>query len=128
MISVFFNECGYRIEGVMGEVVYNYDLPPSILHDANLLYAFRWYVFNSAMEQLRELGDPPTGSQLELYTDSRLVEELNGDIKTDGKYATDSRAYYIMQDMPRFKRIVVCKCAPTTIKRKLSESAVANKI
>ena len=126
MIEVFFNEQGYRIQGSLGDVVRTYDLPPGIDVDASALYLFRWYVFNNLMEQLRELGDPPVGEELLLYTDSRLVEELNGDLKTDSRFAADSRLYYIRYDLPRFKRVRVEKCSPTTIKRKLLNEPSTN--
>lgn len=122
MILGYFNEQGFRIEGSLGEVIRTYDAPAGIEHDATALYCFRWYVFNNLMEQLRELGDPSAGEELLLYTDSRLVEELNGDVKTDSRFAADSRLYYISYDLPRFKRVRVEKCSPTTIKRKLNES------
>jgi len=124
MISLFFNETGYTIEGELGDAIQIYDVPPSVVYDANALYCFRWYVFNCAIEQLREMGNIPSNCQLELHTDSRLVEELNGEIKTDNKYASDSRAYYIINDMPRFRKVSVYKCAPTTIQRKLDASKI----
>jgi hypothetical protein len=119
MILGYFNEQGFRIEGSLGEVIRTYDAPGGIESDATALYCFRWFVFNNLMEQLRELGNPPQGEELLLYTDSRLVEELNGDVKTDAKFAGDSRLYYIRYDLPRFKRVRVEKCSPTTIRRKL---------
>ena len=122
MILGYFNEHGFRLEGSLGEVIRTYDAPAGIEHDATALYCFRWYVFNNIMEQLCELGNPPIGEELLLYTDSRLVEELNGELKTDNGFASDSRLYYISYDLPRFKRIRVEKCSPTTIKRKLNES------
>lgn len=122
MISVFFNEQGFRIEGSLGEVIRLYDAPGGVAQDATALYLFRWYVFNGAMEALRELGEPSFGEELVLFTDSRLVEELNGDIKPDHTFAQDSRSFYIQHDMRNFRRIKVEKCAPTTIERKLNES------
>jgi|SRR5688572_32712228 len=121
MIIGYFNEQGFRIEGSLGEVIRTYDAPAGIEHDATALYAFRWYVFNNLMGQMSELGNT-TGEELLLYTDSRLVEELNGDVKTDDKFASDSRLYYIRHDLPRFKRVRVEKSSPATIRRKLNES------
>ncbi len=119
MILAYFNEQGFKIEGALGEVRRMYDAPAGIESDATALYCFRWYVFNCLLEQLAELG--PFGQELLLYTDSRLVEELNGEIKTDSQFANDSRLYYITHDLPRFRRVRVEKCSPTTIKRKLNE-------
>ncbi len=120
MILGYFNEQGFRIEGSLGEVIRTYDAPAGIEHDATALYCFRWFVFNNLMEQIKELDVPPS-EELLLYTDSRLVEELNCDVKTDDKFAADSRLYHIRYDLPRFKRIRTEKCSPTTIKRKLGE-------
>lgn len=122
MIIAYFNECGFRIEGALGEVTQVYDAPDGIQHDATALYAFRWYVFNNMLEQLRDLGNPRIGEELLLYSDSRLVEELNGELKTDSQFASDSRLYYITYDLPRFRRIRIEKCSAATIKRKLNES------
>jgi hypothetical protein len=119
MIIAYFNEQGFRIEGSLGEVRQTYDAPAGIEHDATALYCFRWYVFNCLLEKLIELG--VSGQELLLYTDSRLVEELNGDIKTDNQFANDSRLYYITHDLSRFRRVRVEKCSPTTIKRKINE-------
>jgi len=121
MLLGYFNEQGFRLEGSLGEVVRIHDAPVGIEQDAMALYCFRWYVFNNLMEQLRELGST-AGEELLLYTDSRLVEELNGELKTDGKFASDSRQYYIRYDLPRFKRVRIEKSSPATIRRKLNES------
>lgn len=122
MIVVYFNEYGFKIEGQLGEVKQIYDAPAGIECDAAALYYFRWYVFNNIMEQLRELGD--SSEELLLYTDSRLVEELNGELKTDNQFASNSRLFYINHDLPRFRRVRVEKCPPNTIKRQLDESSV----
>jgi len=122
MINIFFNERGFRIDGSLGEVVQLHDAPAGVQQDAQALYLFRWYVFNSAMERLRELGDLPFGEELLLYSDSRLVEELNGELKPDHIFASESRAFYIKHDLPRFRRIRIDKCATTAIQRKLNES------
>lgn len=121
MITVYFNEQGFFIESRLGEVKQLHDAPAGVLTDATALYSFRWYVFNSAMDQLRELGDL-SKEELYLYTDSRLVEELNGEIKTDNDFANRSRLYYLQYDFPKFKKVRVEKCPPTTITRKLYES------
>lgn len=121
MIVTYFNEQGFRIEGLLGEVTKIIDAPHGVENDATALYHLRWFVFNSLMEQLHDLGNPPHGTELLLYTDSRLVEELNGELKADGKFANDSKFYYINYDLPRFKRVRVEKCSSTTIKRKLHE-------
>lgn len=123
MILGYFNEQGFRIEGSLGEVIRTYDAPAGIEHDASARYDFRWFVFNNMLEQLHELGDLPVGEELLFYTDSRLVEELCGDLKTDSKFATASRLYYIRYDLPRLRRIKIEKCAPTTINRKLNEAS-----
>lgn len=121
MITVYFNEQGFLIEGKLGEVKELHDAPAGVLTDATALYSFRWYVFNSAMDQLREFGNV-NNEELYLYTDSRLVEELNGEIKTDNDFANKSRLYYFQYDFPRFKKVRVEKCPTTTINRKLHES------
>ncbi len=121
MTSIFFNETGFRIEGSLGEVVQVYDAPAGVQQDATALYDFRWYVFNSAMEQLAQLGDIPFGEEVILYTDSRLVEELNGEIKTDSRFADASRSHYIKHDLPRYRRIRIEKCAPGAVRHKLNE-------
>jgi len=122
MITVYFNERGFRIEGSLGEVKRVYDAPESVEYDAMALYEFRWFVFNGVLDQLKDLGGPPSGEELVLYTDSRLVEELKGDVKTDSKFASASRLYYISHDLPRFRRVRVEKCPTTTIRSKLHDS------
>ena len=121
MISIFFNERGYVIESDKDSSLKIFDLPERTTTCATALYTFRWYVLNEALSALNEMMDP-AGKELILYTDSRIVEELNGEIRPDDDYAKRSRAFYISHDLPRFKIIRVEKCPHSTIERKLNAS------
>jgi hypothetical protein len=57
-----------------------------------------------------------------LYTDSRLIEELQGDLTPNDEYAKSSLQYFIECDYVKFRRIIFQKCAATTINGKLGES------
>ena len=121
MISIFFNDKGFVIETPNGSTLKNYDAPERITTCASALYDFRWFILNEALSSLYEMLSP-AGQDLELYTDSRLVEELNGDIRPDDDFAKRSRAYYIAYDLPRFKSVRVEKCPTSAIERKLNDS------
>jgi hypothetical protein len=121
MVSIFFNEKGFVIETPTGVALKNYDAPGNVMHNAMALYDFRWFVLNEALTMLYD-GFIMSGQHLELYTDSRIVEELNGELTPDNDFAKKSRAYYIAYDLPRFRSIRIQKCPTSAIERKLHAS------
>ncbi len=121
MIEAWFNECGYKVTTEKGESRFVYDLPSDVTNNAVALYAARWMVLNQMMDTIKELGETIEDRILVLYTDSRLVEELQGELTPDGPYAKASLCYFINFDYVKFKRVTFSKCASTTINGKLSE-------
>jgi hypothetical protein len=118
---VYFNANGFKIESPAGEALKNYDVPDRIAQCATDLYKFRWYILNEALALLGDMFHYQD-IELELFTDSRIVEELNGDISTDDDFAKRSREFYIMYDLPRFKSVRVQKCTTSAVNRKLNDS------
>lgn len=103
------------------ESKYIYDLPSAVVDNASELYACRWMVLNQMMDIIRELSETIEDRDLVLYSDSRLIEELQGDLTPHNIYAKSSLQYFIEYDYVNFRRVVFKKCAATTINQKLSE-------
>lgn len=119
-MKAWFNERGYYIEAPKGESKFSFEMPPYILNDASLLYSFRWIVFNQTMESIRELlGEDLRGVDLELHSDSRLIEELQGEVTPDNYFAKSSLRYFLMYDSMQFGRIDYRKCSAGTINSRL---------
>lgn len=121
MIEAWFNERGYLLVTPKGESRFVYDLPLEITDNAAALYACRWMVLNHSMSALDELGEITQDKDLVLHTDSRLIEELQGELTPDSEYAKSSLRYFIECDYVKFRRVAFHKCAATTINGKLSE-------
>lgn len=121
MIESWFNERGYKIVAQKGESRFVYDLPVSVIENAASLYTSRWVVLNQMMEQINELSEAEGDRDLTLYTDSRLVEELQGELTPDTPFAKSSLQYFIENDYVAFRRVDFRKCASNTINGKLSE-------
>ena len=121
MIEAWFNERGYKVVTTKGESRYIYDLPGAVVDNASALYTCRWMVLNQMMEIIHELGETIEDKDLGLYTDSRLIEELQGDLTPDNEYAKSSLRYFIECDYVKFRRVIFQKCAATTINGKISE-------
>lgn len=119
MIEVWFNERGYYIQSAKGEASYKYDLPENITSDAFALYNFRWMVLNQALVKVEFLYDEEEDRELTLHTDSRLVEEINGDIEPESTFARASLQYLLLVDTTRFKRFDCRKCSANTINSRL---------
>ena len=122
MIEAWFNERGYKVVTTKGESKFVYDLPSMVVDNASALYTCRWMVLNQMMEVIHELGETIEDKDLGLYTDSRLMEELQGDLTPDNEYAKSSLRYFIEYDYVKFRRVVFHKCAATTINGKISEA------
>ncbi len=123
MIHAWFNERGFYIRSADGCSKYIYDVPRRVMDNAVLLYEFRWSVFGDMLEVITTTWDNAQGQDLVLLTDSRLVEELEGEIEPDSHFSKELRRYFIIYDKPRFKRVCVEKCASPVINQKLSEVA-----
>lgn len=121
MIEAWFNEHGYKVVTAKGESKFVYDLPSAVVDNASALYICRWMVLNQMMEVIDELSETIEDRDLVLYTDSRLMEELQGDITPDNNYAKSSLQYFIECDYVKFRRVDFRKCAATTINGKISE-------
>lgn len=121
MIEVWFNERGYKLISAKGESRFQYDLPAEITDNAANLYAARWMVLNQVMEAVKELRETIEDQDLALYTDSRLIEELRGELTPDGHFAKSSLQYFLQHDYAEFRRVVFEKCSSTIINGKLSE-------
>ena len=121
MIKAWFNERGYKVVTSKGESRFVYDLPSAVIDNASALYSCRWMVLNQMMEVINELSETIEDRDLVLYTDSRLVEELQNDLAPNDEYAKSSLRYFMECDYVRFRRIIFQKCAATTINGKLSE-------
>lgn len=118
-ILVYMNERGYCIDAGGGESTYVFDIPVEVEHDAAALYTFRWIVFNHAMEQLPFLCDATKDEDLVLHLDSRLVEEIKGDITPDNPFAKSSLKYFLVFDAGKFRRVDCRKCSSVTINNRL---------
>lgn len=121
MIEAWFNERGYVIRGQRGESKFVYDLPPSVVDNAMKLYTARWVVLNQLLGTIQEQLGESEGQDLVLHTDSRLVEELEGDLTPDTQFAKESLRYFIENDYCKFRRVSCMKATPATIDNKLSE-------
>ncbi len=121
MIEAWFNERGYKVVTDKGESRFIYDIPSVVADNASARYACRWMVLNQMMEVIGELGETIEDKDLALYTDSRLIEELQGDLTPDNEYAKASLRYFIECDYVKFRRVVFRKCPATTIDSKISE-------
>lgn len=120
IVKAWFNERGYYIETEKGESRFIYDLPVEVINNAIALYTSRWMVFNHVSETIQNLGQTLSGVDLVLYTDSRLVEELKGELTPNNAYARASLHYFIQCDYAGFRRVTIEKCAPTTVSNKLN--------
>ena len=121
MIEAWFNERGYVVTEEKGESKFVYDLPIEMTNNAAIRYNCRWMVLNQLLETIEELGETVSDKDLVLHSDSRLIEELQGDIAPDNEYARSSLRYFIEVDYVRFRRVSFQKCAATTITGKLIE-------
>lgn len=121
MIQAWFNERGYRIVTEKSESKFVYDLPSAAVDDAHILYMCRWMVLNQMMDAISELGETIDDKELMLHSDSRLIEELQGEITPDNDYAKSSLRHFIEHDYVSFRRIMFTKCSVTTINGKLSD-------
>lgn len=121
MIEAYFNERGYKVVTSKGESRFIYDLPSAVIDNASALYSCRWMVLNQMMEVINELSETIEDRNLMLYTDSKLIEELQGDLAPNDEYAKSSLRYFMQCDYVKFRRIIFQKCAATTINQKLSE-------
>jgi len=122
MIQAYFNERGYRITTAKGDSKFIYDLPEYVINNAACLYSFRWKVFNDMMDVVEDLSETVEDKDLELHTDSKLIEELKGELTPDDLYAKSSSRYFIEYDYVNFRRITFQKCGASTVNGKLSES------
>ena len=125
MIEAWFNERGYYVKGVKGEGRFIYDLPAYAVDNATTRYTVRWIVLNQLLDNIQELGDHTPEQDLVLHTDSRLVEELEGDLTPENDFAKKSLRYFVTTDYFKFKSVTVNKCAPSTVESKLSDSLSA---
>lgn len=121
MIQAWFNERGFKVVSEKGDGRFIYDLPESVMIDASQLYTFRWVVLNHLLDTINELRETIEDKDLVLYSDSRLIEELRGDLSPDNTFAQSSLAYFIQHDYLDFAKIAFEKCAAPTINEKLSE-------
>jgi hypothetical protein len=126
MIEVWFNERGYFIQGSKGESTYVYDLPEHISTDASALYTFRWIVLNQALEQIEFLYDEEQDKELILNTDSRLVEEIQGDITPENSFARACLQYFIVFDASKFRRYDCRKCSASAVNNRLQLNGTSN--
>jgi hypothetical protein len=127
MIQVWFNERGYAISSDKGDSHFIYDLPPDCVNDAMALYNCRWMIMNQLLDALRELGEITQDKDLALNTDSRLIEELQGELTPQNEFAHSSLRYFIKYDYCKFSRVTFTKCAATTINDRLNEFSVITK-
>ena len=122
MIEAWFNERGYFVRGVKGESRYTHELPSYAVDDAATKYNVRWIILNQLLDKIQELGDHTPEQDLVLHTDSRLVEELEGDLTPDSGFAKASLQHFVTVDYFKYKSVTITKCAPSTVEGKLSES------
>ncbi len=121
MIEAWFNYFGYKVTSARGESRFVYDIPPLALSDSSILYICRWMRFNELMDVVNELSETIEDRDLALYTDSRLIEELQGDITPENHYAKASLQHFIEVDHIKFRRVIIQKCAEATIDNKINE-------
>lgn len=120
MISAWLNERGYYVEADNGgESRFIYDIPAEAEKDATALYTFRWIVFNHMMEQISSVCDYTKGQDLVLHLDSRLMEEIEGDITPQNAFAKSSLQFFLLYDARKFRRVDCRKCSATTIYSRL---------
>lgn len=121
MITAWFNERGYKVTTDKGESKFVYDLPDAAINDCSILYICRWMRFNELMDVVNELSETIEDRDLALYTDSRLIEELQGDIVPENHYAKASLQHFIEVDHIKFRRVIIQKCAGPAIDSKINE-------
>ena len=121
MITAWFNERGYKVKTSKGESRFVYDLPSSITENASALYAARWMVLNQLLDILDSIRDANEDRDILLCTDSRIIEELQGEVTPDGSYAQSSLRYFIQKDFLKFRRVAFQKHPSTVIDAKLGE-------
>ncbi len=119
-MQAWCNERGYKIITSKGESVFIYDLPNNAIDHALRLYICRWMVLNHMMEIINELKETIEDRDLVLYSDGRIIEELKGELVPNHTYALASLHYFIEYDYPKFRRVTIEKCAPTTVSDKLN--------
>lgn len=124
MIEAYFNERGYKVTTEKGESIFIYDLPSEVIDNAVTLYTCRWMVLNQMLNVIHELGETIEDRDLILYTDSRLIEELKGELTPENEYAKSSLQYFIECDYVKFRRVAFQKCAATTINGKLDSERI----
>lgn len=120
MIEAWFNERGYVTKGEKGEGCFIYALSPDLINDSLLLYDARWTVFNNLLDAIDEVEESPNNHELVLYTDSRLIEELNGDIDPQTNLGKESLMFFKSFDYFKFRSIRFVKCSPSTINDRLA--------
>lgn len=118
MIEAWFNERGYYLTTSKGESKFIYDLPDEVENDATSVYNSRWMVLNHVLSTLDEMGEATKQEELILNTDSRLIEELRGDITPQNSYAQSSLQYFMQIDYVKYKRVTLNKCSVSSIKKK----------
>lgn len=121
MIKAWFNYFGYKVISAKGESRFIYDIPEAAISDSSILYICRWMRFNELMDVVNELSETIEDRDLALYTDSRLIEELQGDIVPENHYAKASLQHFIEVDHIKFRRVIIQKCTENTINNKINE-------
>lgn len=108
-MKAYFNERGWYINGDEGRsvVILFDDEPPTAIH----AYDRRWYVFCEMLLCIKQMNFNIT----EAFTDSRIVEELSGEIGCQSRYANECRIFYISE----FYNMSVKKCDAAKINSKI---------
>lgn len=126
MISAWFNERGYLLSSKKGHSHFIYDLSPEFVNNAMTLYSCRWMILNHLLDAIKQLGETTLDKDLTLHTDSRLVEELQGELTPQNEFALSSRQYFMKHDYGQFRRVLFVKCTSSTINDRLNQSSVSS--
>ncbi len=127
MIQAWFNERGYRVVADRGISRLVYEFPDDVINNAASLYICRWMVLNEVLDVIHELSETIEDRDIVLYTDSRLIEELKGELTPNNEYAKSSLQHFIECDYVKFRQVDFKKCAATLIYSKLSEQVDAKR-
>lgn len=116
-VELWFNHEGYYIKYPRGEARYLYDLPHAVDEDATAKYLSRWMILNDALDQIKELSQE--AKILKIFTDSRLLEELSGEIEPTNHFAKSSLRHYIMYDSIEYRQIDYKKVSSASLKDRI---------
>ena len=105
MISLFFNETGYSIQGDGVEIVQS--CSPAVDSNGNRVFSPIHHLYGVCFKALQELVTFSTAEDITVYNDSRVMEELNGVTTPQDSTCGDWHAVIIRSIIPAIKACVL---------------------